>query len=242
MILDFFIVQITQYLVLILVGLLKYYTKMSSHHFVKEGQEPALVVANGQSCSYELLSQIMEWCPYIVALDGAYARLCKLQVFADLVIGDMDSLGVPLVNKKTQFIQIDNQENTDLEKAIDYLIEKGYQDINVVWATGKRLDHTINNVVMLAKYPNSKIVIYDDCSRMFVAPKAFSKVYKKGDLISLVPIPSCDEITTENLKHPLNKESLQLGKRSGTSNEVSSTGIVKITYTSGLLALIESSD
>ena len=154
----------------------------------------------------------------------------------------MDSLGVSLVNKKTQFVQIDNQENTDLEKAIDYLIEKGYQDITIVWATGKRLDHTINNVVMLAKYPKSKIVIYDDCSRMFVAPKAFSKVYKKGDLISLVPIPSCDEITTENLKHPLNKESLQLGKRSGTSNEVSSTGIVKITYTSGLLAIIESSD
>lgn len=238
----FFIIQITQYLVLILVGLLKYYTKMSSHHFVKEGQEPALIVANGQSCSHELLTQIMEWCPYVVALDGAYTRLCELQVFPDLVVGDMDSLRVPSTNRKTQFIQIDNQENTDLEKAIDYLVEKGYIDINVVWATGKRLDHTLNNVVMLAKYPSIKIVIYDNYSKMFVIPKSFSKVYKKGDLISLVPIPYCKEITTENLKHPLKKEELQLGKRSGTSNEVSSSGVVKITYNSGLLAIIESSD
>ena len=135
---------------------------MSSHHFVKEGQEPALIVANGQSCSYELLTQIIEWSPYVVALDGAYNRLSELQVFADLVLGDMDSLVTLPASKKTQFIQIDSQEKTDLEKAIDYLIEKGYQDINVVWATGKRLDHTINNVVTLAKYPNSKIVIYDD--------------------------------------------------------------------------------
>ena len=242
MVLDFFIIQITHYLELILVGLLKYYTKMSSHHFVKEGQEPALIVANGQSCSYELLTQIIEWSPYVVALDGAYNRLSELQVFADLVLGDMDSLVTLPASKKTQFIKIDSQEKTDLEKAIDYLIEKGYQDINVVWATGKRLDHTINNVVTLAKYPNSKIVIYDDYSKVFIVPKTFEKVYKKGDLISLIPIPSCEKVTTKNLRYPLNKESLQLGKRSGTSNEVNSTGIVKINYASGLLAIIESSD
>jgi thiamine pyrophosphokinase len=215
---------------------------MSSHHFVKEGQEPALIIANGQSCSYELLTQIMEWCPYVVALDGAYDRLCELNVFADLVIGDMDSLKTTTANKKTQIVQIDSQENTDLEKAIDYLIGKNYRDINVVWATGKRIDHTINNVVMLAKYPNFKIVLYDDYSKIFLAPKAFSKIYKKGDLISLIPIPSCGEITTNNLKHSLKNESLQLGKKSGTSNEVSNTGIVKISYKSGLLAIIESSD
>jgi thiamine pyrophosphokinase len=58
----------------------------------------------------------------------------------------------------------------------------------------------------------------------------------------LIPIPSCGEITTNNLKHSLKNESLQLGKKSGTSNEVSNTGIVKISYKSGLLAIIESSD
>lgn len=225
-----------------LLGLFKYYTKMSSHHFVKEGQEPALIVANGESCSYGLLTQLMEWCPFIVALDGAYNRLFELRVFADVVIGDLDSLGEFDRSDKTHFIQMNSQENTDFEKAIDYLVAKGYKTINVVWATGKRIDHTINNIATLAKYPNCNIVIYDDYSKLFLVPNDFSKIYKKGDSVSLIPIPLCKEITTTNLKYPLNNETLKLGERSGTSNVVKNTGVVRITYGSGLLAIVENSD
>ena len=227
---------------LFLLGLSKYYKNMSSHHYVKEGQEPALIVANGESCSYDLLTQIMEWCPYVVALAGAYNRLNELGVFADLVIGDLDSISDVNRNQKTQFLQIDNQENTDLEKAIDHLIAKGYQTLNIVWATGKRIDHTINNLTTLAKYPNCNIVIYNDHSKMFLIPNNFSKIYKKGDFISLIPIPSCEEITTQNLTYPLNNETLKLGEKSGTSNVVKNTGLVRIAYSSGVLAIVESSD
>ena len=215
---------------------------MSSHHYIKEGQEPALIVANGESCSYDLLMQIMEWCPYVVALDGAYNRLNDLNVFVDLVIGDLDSIGDVNRNQKTQFLQIDSQENTDLEKAIDYLIAKGYQTLNVVWATGKRIDHTINNLSTLAKYPNCNIVIYNNHSKVFLIPKDFSKIYKSGTFISLIPIPSCEKITTQNLAYPLNNETLMLGERSGISNVVKNTGVVRITYSSGVLAIVESSD
>jgi hypothetical protein len=33
-----------------------------------------------------------------------------------------------------------------------------------------------------------------------------------------------------------------LGERSGTSNVVENTGVVRITYSSGVLAIVESSD
>jgi hypothetical protein len=33
-----------------------------------------------------------------------------------------------------------------------------------------------------------------------------------------------------------------LGERSGTSNVVKNTGVVRITYSSGVLAIVESSD
>jgi thiamine pyrophosphokinase len=36
---------------------------MSSHHFVKELQEPALIIAHGEECSAELLGQLLEWEP-----------------------------------------------------------------------------------------------------------------------------------------------------------------------------------
>jgi len=215
---------------------------MSSHHYVKEGQEPALIIANGEMCSYDLLVSIMEWCPFVVVLDGAYARVVNLQITADVVIGDFDSIeGLP-ENLTIQFIHIADQETTDLEKALAFLINKGYSDINIVWATGKRLDHTLNNFAIMGKYPEHKIVIYDDHSKAFVLPKSFSKIYNAGDKISLIPINQADGITTSNLMYTLDNEKLEYGNRSGTSNQVIVTGDVTIRYTSGVLALIESID
>ena len=215
---------------------------MSSHHFVKDGQEPALVIANGEMCAYEILTSLMEWCPYMVVCDGAYTRIKNLQITPDVVIGDFDSLENVGRELHTQYIHLEDQETTDLEKAIDHLVEKGYTDINVIWASGKRLDHTINNFATLAKYFEIRIVLIDDYSRSFILPKNFSKRYEKGQALSLVPIHTCSGITTQNLKYNLDNETLSFGKRSGTSNEATGSGLVEICHTSGLLALIESTD
>ncbi len=215
---------------------------MSSHHFVKEGQEPALIIANGEACSYELLVSIREWCPYTVVLDGAYERVLSLGIVPDVVIGDMDSIGNYAPTENTAFIKLDNQENTDLEKALDFLVEKGYADINVLWATGKRLDHTLNNFASLAKYPNCKIVLHDDYSRAFVLPRNFSKYYEKGTSLSLIPLHTGIGISTQNLRYPLCSETLEYASRSGTSNAVVANGIVHISHTAGILVLIESVD
>ena len=39
---------------------------MSSHHIVRDDQEPALIIANGASCSNELLGQLLEWSPIVI--------------------------------------------------------------------------------------------------------------------------------------------------------------------------------
>ena len=44
---------------------------MSSHHVVRDLQEPALIIANGEACSETLLGELLEWSPYVVVLDGA---------------------------------------------------------------------------------------------------------------------------------------------------------------------------
>lgn len=215
---------------------------MSSHHYVKEGQEPALVIANGAACSYDILTSLMEWCPYIVVLDGAYERVSALQIKPDVVIGDFDSLAVIPEVRNVNFIKIENQENTDLEKAIDHLLEKGYDHINVVWATGNRLDHTVNNVATLAKYAHTRIVLFDDHSRAFILPKSYSKFYEESTALSLIPVHTAEGIETKNLKYELNGETLSFGSRSGTSNSAATSGIVKISYEKGVLLLVESTD
>lgn len=220
---------------------------MSSHHIVRDDQEPALIIANGASCSSELLGQLLEWSPFVVVLDNAIERVLQLDIKIDVLLGDFDNDFNPEIYKEKQFpleiVHTPNQDKTDLEKAFDYLINKGHKAVNVVWATGKRADHTITNITNIVSYRNKlKIVILDDHSKIFLLPNIFEKWYTKNTPISLIPIGNVSGITTTNLFYSLNNEELKIGYRTGSSNHVTQDGIVKIEHQKGDLLLMECFD
>ena len=217
---------------------------MSSHHIVRDDQEPALIIANGAECSNELLGQLLEWSPIVVVLDNAIERVLQLDIKVDVLLGDFDGDFNPEIYNEKQFpleiVHAPNQDKTDLEKAFDYLIEKGHKAVNVIWATGKRADHTITNITNIVSYRNKlKIVILDDHSKVFLLPNKFEKWYTKNTPISLIPIGKVSGITTQNLFYPLYNEELTIGYRTGSSNHVIKDGIVKIEHTDGDLLLME---
>lgn len=217
---------------------------MSSHHIVRDDQEPALIIANGASCSPELLGQLLEWSPLVIVLDSAIERVLELDIKVDVLLGDFDRGFDANHYKEKQFplevVHTPDQNKTDLEKAFDYLIERNIPMVNVVWATGKRADHTISNLTIISKYRNLlKIVLLDDHSRVFLVPQKFEKWYSANTIISLIPIGEVSGIYTQNLEYPLQNESLTMGYRSGSSNHVVNDGMVKIEHSSGDLLLME---
>jgi thiamine pyrophosphokinase len=220
---------------------------MSSHHIVRDDQEPALIIANGASCSFDLLGQLLEWSPIVVVLDNAIDRVLQLDIKVDVLLGDFDNDFDPEIYKEKQYpleiVHTPNQDKTDLEKALDYLIEKGHKAVNVVWATGKRADHTLTNITNIVSYRNKiKIVMLDDHSKIFLLPNKFEKWYTANTPISLIPVGKVTGITSQNLFYPLQNDELNLGYRSGNSNHVSQDGIVTITHESGDLLLMECFD
>ncbi len=217
---------------------------MSSHHIVRDDQEPALIIANGASCSPELLGQLLEWSPLVIVLDSAIERVMELGIKVDVLLGDFDRGFDPNYYKEKQFpleiVHTPDQNKTDLEKAFDYLIERNIPMVNVVWATGKRADHTITNLTNITKYRNLlKIVILDDHSKVFLLPQKFEKWYTANTIISLIPVGNVIGIHTRNLHYPLQNESLTMGYRTGSSNHVVTDGIVKIEHADGNLLLME---
>ena len=217
---------------------------MSSHHIVRDDQEPALIIANGASCSQELLGQLLEWSPLVIVLDSAIERVLEIGIKVDVLLGDFDRGFDPDFYKEKQFplevVHTPDQNKTDLEKAFDYLIERNIPMVNVVWATGKRADHTITNLTNISRYRNElKIVILDDHSKVFLLPTKFEKWYTANTIISLIPIGEVSGIYSQNLKYPLKNESLKMGYRSGSSNHVIEDGMVKIEHSSGDLLLME---
>lgn len=217
---------------------------MSSHHIVRDDQEPALIIANGASCSLELLGQLLEWSPLVIVLDSAIERVFDLGIKVDVLIGDFDRGFDPDYYKEKQYpleiVYKPNQDKTDLEKALDYLIEKGHKAANVIWATGKRADHTITNITNIVGYRDQlKIVLLDDHSKIYLLSDTFEKWYPADTVVSLIPIGEVSAITTENLFYPLQNESLKMGYRTGSSNHVIKDGLVKITHGKGDLLLME---
>lgn len=217
---------------------------MSSHHIVRDDQEPALIIANGASCSQELLGQLLEWSPLVIVLDSAIERVMELEIKVDVLLGDFDRGFDPNYYKKKQFpieiVHTPDQNKTDLEKAFEYLIERNIPMVNVVWATGKRADHTITNLTSVTKYRNLlKIVILDDHSKVFLLPKLFEKWYTANTIISLIPIGNVVGINTQNLYYPLENDFLTMGYKTGSSNHVVADGMVTIKHNEGDLLLME---
>jgi len=217
---------------------------MSSHHIVRDDQEPALIIANGAACSEELMGQLLEWSPLVIVLDSAIERVLDLGIKVDVLLGDFDRNLNPEVYIKHQYpleiIHAPNQNKTDLEKAFDYLIEKGHKAVNVIWATGKRADHTLTNMTTIVQYRNQlKIVVLDDHSKVFLLPHKFDKWYTANTTLSLIPVGKVSSIHTQNLMYALQNETLELGYRTGTSNHVINDGIVTIAHQSGDLLLME---
>jgi thiamine pyrophosphokinase len=220
---------------------------MSSHHIVRDDQEPALIIANGASCSEELLGQLLEWSPIVIVLDSAIDRVLDLNIKVDVLLGDFDRGFDPEYYREKQFpleiIHTPNQDKTDLEKAFEYLIERKIPAVNVIWATGKRADHTITNITSIVQYrEHLKIVLLDDHSKIFLLPKRFEKWYTANTPISLIPIGNVSGIHSENLHYPLKNDTLTIGYKTGSSNHVAKDGIVIIEHRDGDLLLMECID
>lgn len=217
---------------------------MSSHHIVRDDQEPALIIANGAACNEELLGQLLEWSPLVIVLDSAMERVLELGIKVDVLLGDFDRGFDVKYYKESQYpieiVHAPNQDKTDLEKAFEYLIEKGHKAANVIWATGKRADHTVSNITNIVRFRDLlKIVILDDHSKIFLLPTKFNKWYTKNSVISLIPVGEVTGVFSKNLFYPLNNDTLSIGHKTSSSNHVSEDGIITIEHSKGDLLLME---
>ena len=113
----------------------------------------AVIVANGNFPTHPLPLSLLETGAPVVCCDGALGKLLKAGVMPTIIIGDCDSLSVQDFERYASMIcRVAEQESNDLTKAVRYCIEQGWKDLVILGATGKREDHTIANISLLADY------------------------------------------------------------------------------------------
>jgi thiamine pyrophosphokinase len=175
-------------------------------------------------------------------------RLLERNIRFDAWLGDFDSgAGVDEMALSKmgdiQRIWAEDQDKTDLEKGIEFLISKGHVAANIIWGTGRRADHTINNMATLWRYHDQMTLsLLDDHSRVYPLNRQFKKWYPAGTAISLIPVGYASGINSSNLEYSLLNHRLELPHSTGSSNRVLEDGFVEITYAEGHLLMMECFD
>ena len=125
---------------------------MINEHYTPE----AVILANGEYPTHVLPLKMLEEAKFVICCDGAADEYILRGHTPDVIIGDGDSLSSEYKQRFSSIIhQIADQETNDQTKAVRFLQEKGYREIAIVGATGKREDHTLGNISLLLDYMKS---------------------------------------------------------------------------------------
>jgi thiamine pyrophosphokinase len=179
----------------------------------------------------------------MIAADGASDFLYKHKIIPDYIIGDLDSISPSakkyFTNKNVTIKKVYDQYKNDLEKCILFALSKGQKKINITGLSGKRLDHTINNLSLLKKYcRKADIKCYDDDFEYYFIKKKTDFIYKIGKLVSLIALPKAGGITTKGLKYPLKNGKLEFGGFQGALNSAIKN-VIRIEVKEGHLLVIK---
>lgn len=143
---------------------------MSSHHIVREQQEPALIIEDLRGIPANLLNELLEWSPTVIAIDELVTQLISQQIKVDVAIGSNDPRGmqdtIRFIHKKARF----------LTTAVQYLVKQGYHAAYL-------LSSDTNPASLLAHLPQLTITLFSQNIRFYPVRSGFSKWKPKGDTI-----------------------------------------------------------
>ncbi len=200
----------------------------------------ALLFANGAVTEKEVRRIRNAQFDLIIAADGGVRHAVTFGYIPDVVIGDLDSVSPEMRKElpKTRFIHRPSQEINDFNKALIYCEAQGVTHLTLLGICGKRLDHTLNNFSVLARFDQQfQLTIYDEFSQIFIVRDEWQYSGKPGQAVSLIPLGEVSGVKTEGLKWALSDEMLNFGEREGCSNQMMNK-LTSVRIRSGILLII----
>ena len=200
--------------------------------------KPFIILANGQYPSHPAALNKLHTAGTIICTDGSTNILLENGLTPNVIIGDMDSTTVGKDSFKGLYVKISDQDNTDLDKALEWCKVNSLSPLTVLGTSQLREDHTIGNLMLLANYSEElDINFVTDYFTITCHHGKRSFTSFKQQLVSLLPVEDIKSITTEGLEFPLIDELFPLSSR-GISNRA--TGHQFIISSSGKIWVFRS--
>mgnify|MGYP001182307685 CR=1 FL=1 len=208
----------------------------------------AIIFANGDINDGEMVRRVLMFSgeSLLVAADGGARVAAHFGQRLDAVIGDMDSADpaqiAELEANGTQVLRHPaEKDETDLELALLWAVDRGATWIRVLGAVGDRLDQTLSNIYLLAlpALANCDVRIIAGKEETYLARPGWMFVEgQQGDTVSLLPLNgTVFGVKTEGLHYPLRSEDLYFGPARGVSNVMTHDKAV-VYVRSGILLIV----
>lgn len=161
---------------------------------------------------------------FVIAVDGGYSHLRNLGVVPDYVLGDFDSLGYVPEGENVESHPV-HKDKSDLELALDLVGEHGFESAVIYGALGRRLDHTVANLQMCARFAEAGLAIElvgaENVVSILAGPgKLELPALARGTVSVFSAVDESRGVTEWGLEYPLENATLTNRTTLGLSNEL----------------------
>jgi thiamine pyrophosphokinase len=152
---------------------------MSSHHIVREKQEPALFIGDFNSFDEEYLGQLLEWSPTVMVAECCYEKIASMGIKIDAVVCQKENS----INFQESINFIYKSVNESfLAKALHFFIDEGYPAVNIICDIfeAKNFIDFINQI---------DIVVFANHKKYYAIKNGFNKWSAKDSVIEVYSEP-----------------------------------------------------
>jgi thiamine pyrophosphokinase len=187
---------------------------MSSHHIVREKQEPALLLLSLNSFSEELLGQLLEWSPTVITTPLVAEQINACEIKIDIIIADeIDEV------LQSDVKQVPQNGASQTEAALKYLIQNDYKAVNVV-------ADSVDLADFMPFAVSINIVIYSGKHKIYAINSGFSKWKPAGENIRILSVY-------------LNLQTSGLHNNGANKFVTTADGFIRLKFDNGLLFISE---
>ena len=205
----------------------------------------AVIFANGLLSDSKVVGDLIRSDDLLIAADGGARHALQLGLTPNDLIGDLDSITDPDLHRLeaagTRIHRYPRDKNeTDLELALHFATEGGYNEILVIAALGGRLDQILGNLSLLSgeKFAALTVCLEDGLEQAFFVRSSCRVQGSPGDLVSLLPWGGeVTGIVTTGLRWALTNDALYPDKTRGVSNELTGD-TASISLQTGLMLVV----
>lgn len=189
-------------------------------------RKKALVIGAGSIVNPDKYKHTISGFDFIICADGGYDNAKVLNLKPDLLVGDFDSIDHDTMENLPENLRVieypSDKDMSDLEIALDYLVDNNFKEATVIGGTGSRLDHSISNIMMIFKYANKDLELtYSDEKNIITRIRTTMSFEKDNYFYSLIPISTQGIVVSLNgFYYDLIEQQINFGSTLGISNYI----------------------